>query len=145
MPGRAEAMKTILVVEDDPFVLSVFRSVLRPKGYAILEATSAEQALKWYGTPQQIDLIIADVSLPLRSGIQVASELRRWIPGLQIIFTSGYPPDMWPDLAMLHEISGDAIRVLQKPFLPKELLDKIKELIGVSNPITSQRTLAAVR
>ena len=64
---------------------------------------------------------------------------------IQIIFTSGYPPDMWPDLATLHEISGDAIRDLQKPFLPKELLDKTKELIGVSNPITSQRTLAAVR
>ena len=57
----------------------------------------------------------------------------------------GYPPDMWPDLATLHEISGDAIRVLQKPFLPNELLDKTKELIGVPNPITSQRTLAAVR
>jgi len=76
-------MKTILVVEDDPFVLSVFRSVLRPKGYAILEATSAEQALRWCGSPQRIDLIIADVGLPLRSGIQVALELRKSIPDLR--------------------------------------------------------------
>lgn len=138
-------MKTILVVEDDPFVLTVFRSILRSKGYAILEATSAEQASKWCGTPQQIDLIITDVALPFRSGIQVASELRRWIPGLQIIFTSGYPPDLWPDLATLHEMPGDAIRVLQKPFLPTELLDKTKELIGVPNPTIFQRTLTAVR
>ena len=137
-------MKTILVVEDDPFVLSVFRSVLRPKGYAILEATSAEQALKWYGTPQQIDLIIADVALPLRSGIQVALELRKSVPDLRIILTSGYPLNMWPDVAMLHEVPPDAIRILQKPFLPKELLYKTEELIGNPNSIVADCALISL-
>lgn len=137
-------MKTILVVDDDPFVMSVFRSVLKFifKGYAIVEATSAEQALKWCGSPQRIDLIIADVCLPLRSGIQVACQLRTQIPGLQIILTSGYPPDMWPDMALLHDVPSDAIRLLQKPFLPEKLLEKTKELIGPPNPITPQRAVA---
>jgi CheY-like chemotaxis protein len=137
-------MKTILLVEDDPVVMSVFRSVLQSKGYAILEATSAEQALKWLGNPQRIDLIIADVGLPLRSGIRVALELRKSIPDLRIILTSGYPPDMWPDVALLREVPSDAIRILQKPFLPKELLDKTEELIGIPNSAASQCAMKSV-
>ena len=80
MPNGATLMKTILLVEDDPLVMGVFRSVLQSEGYAILEATSPEQALKWRRSSQRIDLIIADVGLPLRSGIQVAFELRKSIP-----------------------------------------------------------------
>ena len=137
-------MKTILLVEDDPLVMGVFRSVLQSKGYAILEATSAEQALKWLGNPQRIDLIIADVGLPLRSGIRVALELRKSIPDLRIILTSGYPPDMWPDVALLREVPSDAIRILQKPFLPKELLDKTEELIGIPNSAASQCAMKSV-
>jgi CheY-like chemotaxis protein len=138
MPDRTAPMKTILLVEDDPLVIGVFRSVLQSKGYAILEATSPEQALKWRGSSQRIDLIIADVVLPLRSGIHVAFELKKSIPDLRIILTSGYPADMWPDLALLREIPSDAIRVLQKPFLSKELWEKTEELIGIPNSTASQ-------
>jgi hypothetical protein len=63
----------------------------------------------------------------------VALELRKSIPALRIILTSGYPPDMWPDVALLREVPPDAIRILQKPFLPKELLDRTGELIGNPN------------
>jgi CheY-like chemotaxis protein len=124
-------MKTILLVEDDPFVMNVVQSLLGASGYLVLEATSAEQALKWHGRPEHIDLVIADVSLPFRSGIQVASQLRAWLPDLKILLTSGYPPDMWPDAATLREIPAYAVRILQKPSLPKDLLQKTSELIGL--------------
>ena len=63
-------MKTILVLEDNTAVMMILRLMLEQ--YSLLEASNAEQALRLFtGHGREIDLLVADVTLPRSSGIQV--------------------------------------------------------------------------
>jgi len=90
----------------------------------------------------RIDLLIADVTPPC-CGILVAFQLKAWRPDLRTILTSGYPVNMWDEqqAAELSEIPSDSVRVLQKPFLPKDLLRTVDELIGAAR---DKRTAARI-
>ena len=88
-------MKTLLLLDDEPAVIKLLRHVLK---YELIEATTAEQALRLFiGRDRQIDLLVADVSLPTSSGIQVALLLRLALPNLPVILASGYPVSAWSD------------------------------------------------
>lgn len=63
-------MKTILVVEDEPVVMNVLRRMLRQ--YRLIEALTGEEALLCRVEDDRIDLLIADLTLPRCSGIEVA-------------------------------------------------------------------------
>jgi two-component system cell cycle sensor histidine kinase/response regulator CckA len=90
-------MKTLLLLEDESSVTKLQRNML--KQYRVIEARSAEEALHLFLDHQgQVDLLVADVTLPTSSGIQVALLLRSKIPSLPIILTSGYPVSSWSDL-----------------------------------------------
>ena len=126
-------MKTVLVIEDDPAILALFHNVVERDGYAVLDASSAEQAYERFEeNDAQVDLLIADVRLGSSSGIRVALELWSLLPNLRIIISSGYPQSMWPeqDAAELDEYPSDLVAVLQKPFLPAAMLDTVHRLIG---------------
>jgi two-component system cell cycle sensor histidine kinase/response regulator CckA len=83
-------MKTLLVLEGEPDVMEFLRDVLRQ--YTVIEATNAEQALCLFREHgRQPDLLVADVTLPARSGIQVALLLRVAIPDLPVILLGGHP------------------------------------------------------
>ena len=83
-------MKTLLVLEDNPSVMMVLRLMLET--YSLIEASNAEQAIRLFTDHgRKIDLLVADVTLPTSSGIQVAMLLHLEIPDLPVILTSGYP------------------------------------------------------
>jgi len=133
-----EQVKTILVVEDDPSILALIRFVLIGDGYSVSEAASAEQAFERFEEHDaQVDLLIADVTLPVGSGIQVALELRSLLPFLKIIITSGFPKAMWDDQKSkeLDDLPYDSVVILQKPFVPATLLESIHQLIGLPYPV----------
>src|SRR5712692_3671953 len=95
-------MKTLLVLEDEALVTKLLLHVLRH--YTVLEAATAERALRLFTDQgRQIDLLIADVTLPTSSGIYVALLLRAEIPDLPVILTSGCPLSHgdFPDLERL--------------------------------------------
>jgi two-component system cell cycle sensor histidine kinase/response regulator CckA len=126
-------MKTVLVLEDDRRVLDFLCLVLTSKGYAALDAGTAEEAL-WHaencGTHgTHIDLFIADVVLTVSTGIRVGVQMKRSIPELKVILTSGYP---WSDQnqADLGELAPDSVTILRKPFSPAILLEQVHKLIG---------------
>ncbi len=131
---------TILILEDDPALMNLTRMVLNPWGHTILVAATAEQAFQRFEECHgQIDLLIADVTLPTASGIRVALELRSFLPYLRVILTSGYPPQMWPDqdAAELSELPSDSVATLQKPFTPNSLRQTVSRFIGMSTTTTS--------
>jgi len=128
-------MKTILVVEDEPAILALIHHVVEQDGYAVLNATSAEQAFERFEeNGAHVDLLIADVTLGASSGIRVALELRSLLPNLRTIISSGFPPAMWPeeDAAELHKYPSESVATLEKPFAPATLLDLVHRLIGWS-------------
>src|SRR5260370_6787169 len=125
-------MKTLLVVEDELDLMELLRHMLRP--YSLIEAATAEQALRLFTDHgRRVDLLLADVTLPKGSGIQVTLLLRSEIPDLPVILTSGYPVGAWADRdsADLKRLGSKSVAILQKPFQAQVLPDTVRELIGI--------------
>src|ERR1039457_3227386 len=123
-------MKTILVLEDEPSVMLVLRSMLEQ--HSLISASTAEQALRLFTAHgRQVDLLLADVTLPTSSGIQVSLLFRSETPDLPVILTSGYPVTAWSDRdsADLERLDSRSVTILQKPFQGKSLSDAVRELI----------------
>lgn len=123
-------MKAILVLEDEPSVMKLLRHTLRD--YRLIEATTAEEALLLFiDHDYLVDLLVADLTLPRKSGAEVALHFRSKIPDLPVILTSGYPVSGWTerDSADLRRL-GEPVAVLQKPFTGHQLVDAICGLTG---------------
>jgi CheY-like chemotaxis protein len=126
-------VKTILVLEDEPSLMNLLRHTLRD--YRLIEATTAEEALLLFiDHDYLVDLLVADLTLPTKSGAQVALHLRSKVPDLPVILTSGYPVGNWRerDSADLRRLGDKPVAVLQKPFPGHQLLDVICDLTGWS-------------
>ncbi len=92
LPGGAE---TILLVEDREAVRRVAQRFLVRRGYRVLEADSAEQALAMADTHAgAFDLLLTDVVLGGMDGYELALTLRSRLPGLRVVLMSGYPSEM---------------------------------------------------
>ena len=134
-------MKTILLLEDEPSVMKLVRHML--KQYDVIEATTVEEALLLFNDRNhRVDLLVADLTVPKLSGIQVALLVRAEFPGMPVILTSGYPVSGWSsrDSADLLRLGSNSVVTLQKPFQAHLFLNTVCELIGIANP---DRTIAA--
>jgi CheY-like chemotaxis protein len=128
---RKALMKTILVLEDELSLMMLMRRTL--KQYNLIEATTAEQALcRFREHGRQPDLLVADVTLPGRSGIRVALLLSIAIPDVPVILTSGYPVSAWSDrdAADLERLGSRSVTILPKPFQAEELSNAVRELLA---------------
>lgn len=94
--GLAEAvqLRTILVVDDDPQMLRLLRLVLNNPRWKLLEANSSESALSIAASPDGIDLLLTDVVLPGGNGVRLAARLKERHPHMQVLFMSGYGPEI---------------------------------------------------
>ena len=121
---------TILVVEDEESVLGLAVRILKERGYSVLPARQAGEALDLCrahaGT---IQLLLTDVVMPGMSGPELAREVEALRPGIRILFMSGYT-----DSPLVREAAArDGTALLPKPFSPDELLHKVRERLGASN------------
>jgi CheY-like chemotaxis protein len=126
-------VSTILLLEDDPAILSLMSMILEPAGHVLLPASVVEEAYKRFDEVDGgVDLLIADVTLPVTSGIRVALKLRSALPNLAVILTSGYTPDLWDreDLAELNRLAFASVAILEKPFFPADLLQMVSRFVG---------------
>jgi CheY-like chemotaxis protein len=115
-------MATLLVLEDEPSDIVILREILKPD--ILVEASSAEQALQLFiEHDRKVDLLIADVTLPTSSGIQVALLLRSEIPDLPVILACDEQLSAWDDqhLAELNRLGAHMVAVLEKPLLQVDL------------------------
>lgn len=137
-------MKTILVLEDEPSIMKLMRLMLHR--YRLIEADTAEEALLLFiDYDQRIDLLVADVTLPKGSGIQVALRLRTKLPGLPVVLTSGLPVNHWShkQSADLARLGWPSAAIVQKPFEDDNLSDAVNQLIGAASyePMIAASTL----
>jgi CheY-like chemotaxis protein len=115
---------TVLVVEDDPDVRQIVVGLLSGLGCAIIEAEDGKSAMSRLDEHRDIDVLFTDIVLPGgMGGHDIAAEARRRIPGLKIIFTSGYPDKEFNDLT-----GDEQTSFIRKPYRIielAELLDKV--------------------
>jgi CheY-like chemotaxis protein len=117
---------TVLVVEDDDLVRTMTIRVLRRNGYATLEASTAEDAERQAQEhPDGVDLLLADVGLPRSGGPALAGRLRQRWPSLKVLFMSGLGME-----AVLEQGIPPGTALLEKPFAPRTLLDRVDDLLA---------------
>jgi two-component system cell cycle sensor histidine kinase/response regulator CckA len=118
--------ETILVVEDDRHLRSLLRRVLEGYGFAVHEAVDGNDAVsRWMEAAGSVDLLLTDIVMPGRSGLEVARLLREANPALVVMFMSGYTePALFRDLA-----PDDRTAIIQKPYLPNVLVEQIRQLL----------------
>ncbi|MFN3791696.1 response regulator [Massilia sp.] len=122
----AGGLETILVVEDEVDVRSSTCGILSALGYEVLEAEDAQSALEIIDSGRHIDLVFTDVIMPGPvSSLQLGELVRRRLPHVQVLFTSGYAEGV-----LAHEGKLDAsVHLLQKPYHPDALSARIRHLL----------------
>ena len=95
VPGMESdsAQSTILIVDDDLAILEYAGGVLEEYGYAVLTASNAASALVMLRSNEGIDLLFTDLVMPGFDGIELARRAGEEIPGLKVLFTTGYSTD----------------------------------------------------
>jgi PAS domain S-box-containing protein len=129
--GLHVGAETILLVEDEQGVRAFVRAALQRVGHRVLEAASAEEALKLgQHEPGPIDLLLTDVVLPHMDGCELAERLALTRPGIRVLFMSGYNDSM--STAAGHVEPG--AQFIAKPFSPRDLLMKIRQQLEADEP-----------
>jgi len=124
LPRGTEA---VLVVEDEPAVRQLARSVLELQGYEVLTASNGQDGLRVVrehkGNP--LRLAITDVIMPQMGGKIMAEWLKSTYPNLKILFTSGYTDDT----IARHGVLEPGVEFLPKPYTPSTLTRKVREML----------------
>ena len=121
----------ILVIDDEAQMRYMLREMLEDAGYEVLDAARSDDGVETFRrTP--VDLVITDLFMPPKGGLEVIRELQSDDPKVKIIAISGMGVQDRVDLDILAKQSG-AVRAFRKPFGREELLGAIRELIGGSD------------
>jgi two-component system chemotaxis response regulator CheY len=116
----------VLVIDDEPVVREGVRRVLEASGLRVATADDATSGLQ-HPALAACRLVLCDIMLPDRSGIDVLCELARARPGLPVVLITGYAT---PDLAERAQEAG-AAAFLAKPFEASELTDCVRGVLRV--------------
>jgi two-component system, cell cycle sensor histidine kinase and response regulator CckA len=119
--------ETVLLVEDEAAVRELARSALEARGYCMLEARNGEEALRLaqeHGG--EIHLLVTDLVMPGMGGCQLAERLQTGRRAIRVLYVSGYAGDVMLRHGGSHR---EAAVLLQKPFTPRELLMRVREVL----------------
>jgi DNA-binding NtrC family response regulator len=123
---RLEGSETILVIEDDDGVRALVRRVLEKFGYRLLAAGSADETFDICRTHDgPIDLVLSDVLVPGSNGPEIVTRVKAHSPATRVLFMSGHSHHPLLDKAKLES----AAHFILKPFLPKDLLQRVRQLL----------------
>ena len=123
----ARGQETILLVEDEPSLLSVNTRLLESLGYTVLAAARPAEALRLAREQgKDVDLLVTDVIMPGMNGRDLARMLLEQYPGLKRLFTSGYTANVIAH----HGVLDPGVHFLQKPFSLQALAAKVREALN---------------
>ncbi|MGC3973917.1 MAG: PAS domain S-box protein [Nitrospira sp.] len=118
--------ETILLVEDQTAVRMLLTQALSDYGYTLIEASSGQEALRLIAAAKTpIHILLTDVVMPQMTGPALAQRLRQQWPHLRVLFMSGYAEGSVLPMFLAEPGTG----FIQKPFLPTELAQKLRELL----------------
>jgi signal transduction histidine kinase/ActR/RegA family two-component response regulator len=128
LPRPLGGTETILLVEDEATVRRLAARILRDRGYTVVEAVDAEEALAVSdGHTGVIDLLLTDVVMPGLSGRELAERITKRRLFTTVVFMTGYTED-----AIVHRGLYAASTVVAKPFTPDGLARAVREALDAS-------------
>ena len=122
-------MPLILVIDDDDQVRGMLREMLGRAGYEVADAPNGKEGIRLY-RQNPADLVITEIIMPEKEGIETIMDLRREFPGVKIIAMSGGGSIGPEDYLYMARRLG-ANRTFAKPLERDELLKAVGELIGI--------------
>jgi CheY-like chemotaxis protein len=118
------ASATILVVEDETALRRLICLSLERRGYKVLAAKDGAEAIEiCQRSPSQIHLVVSDVMMPHVNGLQLRERAATLRPDAKFLFMSGYSEQI------VGNLWAQGCAFLEKPFLPDELVGKVRELL----------------
>ena len=129
-PAKTFGTESILIVEDNDAVRELALLTLRQRGYNVVEANSAEQAIELISRGARPQLLLTDVVMPGLSGPNLAARLLQLNPGLRVLYMSGYSEEA----AAAHGTVFAGVPLLQKPFTSSQLAEHVRIALDTSGP-----------
>lgn len=122
----ARGDETLLLVEDEPSILSIAGQMLESCGYQVLLAATPGEAIKIAKDfPKEIHLLLSDVVMPGMNGPELMKKLMASYPQIRYLYMSGYPTNV----IVRHGVLKEGVHFIQKPFSQKTLAGKVREVL----------------
>lgn len=118
---------TVLLVEDEAYMLRLLVRFFSSHDYRVLEAIDGQQAVELYRQHgKEIDAVLLDVRLPKKGGEEVFREIKLINPAVKVIIASGFlDPKMKSDMTL-----AGVKRFVDKPYVLTEVLDVVQDTIS---------------
>jgi CheY-like chemotaxis protein len=121
---------TILLVEDDDIMRDLLQRTLAGAGYSVHPAADGAEALRWSQQHEgSIDVLVSDIVVPGLGRVELSQRIRAARPETKFLFITGFG-DQFPELREY------GATILEKPFLPSELLHKVEEILNQGKSAT---------
>nr|MBF0221913.1 response regulator [Desulfobulbaceae bacterium] len=120
-------MAHILVIDDDPWIVKIFRQILETEGHTVDTAGDGQEGIEIFRN-HQADLIITDMVMPVKDGLRTIIELEKEFQNVKVIAISGggiIEPDRYLSLA---ESIGTK-KTLTKPIKKEDLLRAVNDVL----------------
>jgi len=128
---RAASGETVLIVDDEATLRMLISETLDDLGYAVIEASNGEAALRLIDSNTGIDLLVTDIGMPgALSGVQLAEAAHKSQPDLEILFVTGYAEGRVHLKPRMH--------LLNKPFTMEQFAQKVTAIMSASGSATSR-------
>jgi DNA-binding NtrC family response regulator len=124
----------ILIVDDDPSILEVLDARLTASNFSVSRAQDAATAIQILKN-QPIDLLLSDIKMPRKSGIELFTQIQKTLPDLPVIFLTAY--GTIPDA--VNAIRQGAVDYISKPFDGRTLIRKINDTLAAQCRITEKK------
>ena len=118
--------ETVLLVEDNPEVRDIVGEVLRGERYQVLEAADSDEGMRLFsGHGSKISLLLVDVVMPGRGGLELYREIRTLNSAVRVLFMSGYPEEH----IRARGVPASDLAFISKPLAPAELLRRVRGIL----------------
>lgn len=120
--GRAAPKRRVLVVDDDPEILDLIRIILESEGHEVLTLTSGQEAVALV-REHAPDVVLLDIVMRARHGMDVLAELRRAVPNVRVVLLSGAVQHVNNMVDIARALGAEDF--IEKPFDAQQLLDVV--------------------
>lgn len=126
-PPSEQGHETILLVEDEPAILSMTSQMLSGQGYQVLAARSPHEAIDLARSfTGGVHLLMTDMVMPEMNGKDLADAIVAFSPGIKVLFMSGYTAD----IIAHHGVLEEGVNFLDKPFSLPEVAAKVRDVLN---------------
>jgi len=127
---RRQRSITVLIVEDNDNLRNLLQRTLEGVGFSVLPAADGAETLRWSEQHEgTVEIVVSDIVMPELNGLELSKRIRVARPETKFLFITGFG-DQFPEL---REYGAS---ILEKPFLPSELLRKIEDILNQGQTAT---------